>query len=160
MDKIYSRPRLRIPKIVFQKKIMKRGSIFDLKQSKKSKKIMQIIAVFVIAFLTAKFILDAVLPIFSDLCKNKAKSIATVVSNEQATTVMKEHTYDEIYSIEKDNNGNIAMIKSNVISINQIISDVAVKIQKEIDNKGKDNVRISLRKFYWDEITCRKRTTV
>lgn len=147
MDKIYSRPRIKLPKIVFQKKIRQRGNRFDLKQNKRKKKIMQIIAVLVIAFSTAKIILDAVLPIFKDLCENRAKSIATIVSNEQATIVMKEHTYDELFSIEKDNNGNIVMIKSNVIPINQIISDVAVKIQKEIDNKGKDNVKIAIRKF-------------
>ena len=89
MDKIYSRPRIKIPKIFFQKKF---------KHNKNSKKIVQIILTLLIEFSTAKIILDAVLPIFSNLCENKAKSIATIVSNEQATVVMKEHTYDEIFS--------------------------------------------------------------
>ena len=61
---------------------------------------------------------------------------------------MKEHTYDELFSIEKDNNGNITMIKSNVIPINEIISDVAIKIQNEINNQGRENIQIALRKFY------------
>ena len=61
---------------------------------------------------------------------------------------MKEHTYDELFSIEKDNNGNIAMIKSNVIPMNEIISDVAIKIQNEINNQGRENIQIALRKFY------------
>ena len=76
---------------------------------------------------------------------NKAKSIATIVSNEQATAVMSEHTYDELFTIEKDNSGNISMIKANVIPINEIISDVAVKIQEEIDRKGRENIEIALR---------------
>mgnify|MGYP004552864443 FL=1 len=38
-----------------------------------------------------------------------------MVSNEQATEVMKEHTYDEMFTIEKDSNNNITMIKSNII---------------------------------------------
>ena len=37
------------------------------------------------------------------------------------------------------------MIKSNVIQINEIISDVAVKIQNEIDEKGRENIEIALR---------------
>lgn len=103
----------------------------------------------IIAFSVAKLILDAVLPIFNELCKNRAKSIATMISNEQATMVMSQHTYDELFSFEKDNNGNIVMIKANVIPINEIISDVANKIQNQIDNRGRENIEIAIRKFYW-----------
>ena len=83
------------------------------------------------------------------MCEAKAKSIATIVSNEQATNVMKEHSYDELFTLEKDNNNNITMVKSNVIAINEIISDVAVKIQEDIDNRGRENIEIAIRKFYW-----------
>ena len=103
----------------------------------------------IIAFSTVKIVLDAVYPIFDTLCEAKAKSIATIVSNEQATNVMKEHSYDELFTLEKDNNNNITMIKSNVIAINEIISDVAVKIQEDIDNRGRENIEIAIRKFYW-----------
>ena len=101
MSKIYSRPRIRIPKIVTHtgKKM----------QSKKAKKMAKMFLILIIAFSTVKVILDAVLPIFDTLCENKAKSIATIISNEQATNVMKEHSYEELFSIEKDNNGNITI---------------------------------------------------
>lgn len=99
----------------------------------------------VIAFSTMKVILDAILPIFDTLCENRAKSIATIVSNEQATKVMSEHTYDELFTIQKDKNGNITMIQSNVIPINEIISDVANYIQEEINRQGRDSVSIALR---------------
>ena len=136
MSKIYSRPRIRIPKIVTHtgKKM----------QSKKAKMFL----ILIIAFSTVKVILDAVLPIFDTLCENKAKSIATIISNEQATNVMKEHSYEELFSIEKDNNVNITMIKTNVVPINEIISDVAVKIQEEINKRGRENIQIALRKLY------------
>ena len=39
------------------------------------------------------------------MCEEKAMSIATVISNNKATEVMAEHTYDEIFTIEKDKNG-------------------------------------------------------
>ena len=117
-------------------------------QGRKAKKMTTVILILIIAFSTVKLILDAVLPIFDTLCENRAKSIATMVSNEQATKVMKEHTYDELFSVEKDNNGNITMIKSNVVPINEIISDVANKIQEEINNRGRENIEIAIRKFY------------
>lgn len=140
MHKIYSRFRIKIPKITIQNS--------NKFQINKATKMIKVILIIIIAFATAKLILDSVLPIFDTLCENKAKSIATMISNEQATAVMKEHTYDELYQVEKDNNGNITIIKANVISINEIISDVALKIQGEIDKKGREDIGIAIRKFY------------
>ena len=140
MHKIYSRPRIRIPKVLIN------GEGIN---NHKNKKITKIIIILIIAFSTVKIVLDAVYPIFDTLCEAKAKSIATIVSNEQATNVMKEHSYDELFTLEKDNNNNITMVKSNVIAINEIISDVAVKIQEDIDNRGRENIEIAIRQFYW-----------
>lgn len=140
MYKIYSRPRIRIPKIV-----LNRGNKFN---NEKIKKLVSIIIILIIAFSTVKVVLDAVSPVFDTLCETKAKSIATMISNEQATIVMREHSYEELFTIEKDSDNNITMVKSNIIAINEIISDVAVKIQEDIDNKGKENIDIALRKFY------------
>lgn len=140
MSNIYSRPRIRIPKIFVSK--------VGEKNFKRKQKIAKIFIIMVIAFSTVKIVLDAVLPIYDTLCKDRAKAIATIISNEQATVVMREHVYDELFFLEKDNQGNIIMIKSNVSAINEIISDVAVKIQKEIDKKGRDDIQIAIRKFY------------
>ena len=140
MNKIYSRPRIRIPKFLLNnsKKLT----------TKKGKKLIKILVILSIAFVTAKLVLDSILPIFDTLCANKAKSIATIVSNEQATNVMKNYSYDELFTIEKDNSGNINMIRSNIIVINEIISDVANRIQEDLDTRGGENVEIALRKFY------------
>ena len=140
MHKIYSRPRIRIPKVLINGEVL---------NNHKNKKIAKIIIILIIAFSTVKIVLDAAYPIFDTLCEAKAKSIATIVSNEQATNVMKEHSYDELFTLEKDNNNNITMVKSNVLAINEIISDVAVKIQKDIDNRGRENIEIAIRQFYW-----------
>ena len=140
MHKIYSRPRIRIPKVLINGEVL---------NNHKNKKIAKIIIILIIAFSTVKIVLDAVYPIFDTLCEAKAKSIATIVSNEQATNVMKEHSYDELFTLEKDNNNNITMVKSSVLAINEIISDVAVKIQEDIDNRGRENIEIAIRQFYW-----------
>ena len=139
MYKIYSRPRIMIPKGVHncKKKF----------QDKKNRKKLKVLIILIIAFSTAKLILDSILPIFDTLCENKAKSIATIISNEQATAVMKRYTYDDMFIIEKDSNDKITMIRSNVIVINEIISDVAVKIQEEIDNRGREDIQIALGSF-------------
>lgn len=138
-SKIYSRPRIKFPKIFFAN-----GGDKSLKRKQK---ITKIFIIMVIAFSTVKIVLDAISPIFNALCEDKAKSIATIISNNEATNVMKDHTYDELFTIEKDKDGNITMIKSNVIPINEIISDVAVKIQNSINERGKENIKISIGSF-------------
>ena len=138
-SKIYSRPQIKIPPIFS-------NNIGD-KNLKRKQKIVKIFIIMVIAFSTVKIVLDAILPIFDTLCKDKAKSIATIIANEEATNVMKEHTYDELFTLEKDKDGNITMIKSNIIAINEIISDVAVKIQNTINQRGRENIEIALGSF-------------
>lgn len=149
MYKIYSRTRIRLPKF-----IENRGD----KSKKISKKLATIIIILVIAFSTMKYVLDAVNPIFDTLCESRAKSIATTVSNEQAIAVMKSYTYDDLFTVEKDANDNITMIKSNVTNMNEITSKIAINIQQELDNKGREDIQIALRKFYRVETVVRKRT--
>lgn len=145
MNKIYSRPRIKLPKFYFRE--------FNFKGNKKNNKINKnkgkITLIIVIAILTAKIVLDAVYPIFDTLCESKAKSIATIISNEEATNVMKEYSYDELFTVEKDANNNITMIKSNIKTINEITSSVAVRIQNRINDTERENIEIALRKFYW-----------
>ncbi len=136
MDKIYSRPRIKIPKIIIKGRKVRNTKV---------KKMTTLLVIFIIAFITSIIILDAILPMFDTLCENRAEAIATIVSNEQATAVIKEHTYDELYTIEKDGEGNITMIKANVMPINEIISNIANKIQEGIDKRGRENVEIALR---------------
>lgn len=139
MHKIYSRSRIRIPKIII--------NTGEKLKKEKNRKIGRIVIILIIAFSTVKLVLDAVLPIFDTLCEDKAKSIATIISNEEATNVMREHSYDELFTIEKDTGGNITIIKSNVIPINEIISDVAIKIQNQIDKRGREDIEIAVGSF-------------
>ena len=133
VDKIYSRTRIKLPKI------------FNAQNSKmpkeKRNKIIKIMVIVIIAIFTMKLILDAILPIFDKLCEDKAKAIATVVSNDQATFVMSQHTYDELYTIEKDETGN-TLIRANVVPINNLISDLTERIQNEFNKVEEPEITI------------------
>lgn len=130
MDKIYSRKRIKLPKVNFNNKN------FGEFNSKNAKKI-KIVAIAVIAVFAAILIIKAIEPVINKQSIVVAKSIATKISNEQATAVMANYKYQDLCSIEKDENGNIRMIKSNIIPVNEITSDIAVKIQDEL-NKTQD----------------------
>ena len=60
---------------------------------------------------------------------------------------MNKYQYDELFSIEKDNNGNITLIKANVTPINNMISDLTESIQHEFDNVGTQTIEITLGSF-------------
>lgn len=145
MHKIYSRPRIKIPKIKMNRIGIQNRRVNNINSKKINTNKLKIIIIIVIAFFTVTTILKAVYPIFDTLCESKAKSIATIISNEEASNVMKEHSYDELFILEKDSNNNIGMIKSNIIKINEITSDIALRIQKRIDKTEKDNIEIALR---------------
>ena len=115
--------------------------------SKNVKKSLKLIIILLIAIATAKYIIDTATPIFETLCINKSKSMATIISNTETINVMKSHSYDELFTIEKDADGNVTMIKSNMVSINEITSEIATNIQKELDNKGRENIQIALGSF-------------
>ncbi len=147
MAKIYSRPRIKLPKACING---------DKINKKKLLNLLEIIIIFCIAGGVSKYILDAVNPIFDTLCEAKSKSMATMILNEQTNNVMKQYSYEDIFTIERNNTTNkIIMIKSNTTNINIITTKIALNAQKEIDSKGSEDISIALRKFYRVKIIIR-----
>lgn len=98
MDKIYSRRRIRLPKLEFLYKNSKEPKYRNLM------KVFKITCIVSIAIVTEYVIVQAISPIIDKQCINMAKSIATKVSNEQATIVMSRYKYDDLCTITKDSN--------------------------------------------------------
>lgn len=136
MYKIYSRPRIKIPSFLIKKRNI---------NNKIPKKIVIILAVLAIAFFTIKHTLDAVSPVYDTLCTAKAKSIATTVSNEETMKIMKKYSYEDLFTVEKDSNNNITMIKSKTNTINKISNEISLNVQTQIDNRGKEDISIAMR---------------
>lgn len=149
MEKIYSRPRLLLSKKEENKynKISpnKKNNSFNNKEI--IRKTAKIAIIIIIAISVATNMIRAVEPIINRQCINMAKRLATEISNEQLTVVMEKYDYDDFINIIQDQNGNIKMIKSNVISINEVTSDIAVKIQEEINKIEDDDFSIRLGSF-------------
>ena len=117
-------------------------------QNKNVVKLIKIIAILTIAIIVFKVAMEATIPIINEQCKTMAKSIATKISNEEATRVMADYKYEDFCKVEKDENNNIKMIGINIITINQIISDIPVLIQQELEKEENNTFTIKLRKFY------------
>lgn len=141
MDMIYSRKRIRLPKVVYKK--FQNPKM----QNNKNKKLVKFITILSIAIVTFTMAINGITPIFETLCKDKAKSIATIICNEESTKIINNYKYEDLVTIYKDSNNNITMIKSNITPINLIISDVAEKIQKRLDKVEGEQVGIRLGSF-------------
>lgn len=107
MDKIYSRPRLLLPKIKFNRFNKSHGNRFNNYNNKNNKikrKVSTIVVVLIIAFATVFKMLDSIDGIVDKQCETGAKSIATRISNEQATAVMTKYKYEDLFNTQKDAN--------------------------------------------------------
>lgn len=96
------------------------------------------------AIVVYKIILDYINPVFETLCDEKVKSIATIISNQESTKAMNKYQYEELYTIEKDEAGNIVIIKSNVVPINNMISDLTEGIQNRFDEIEESEIKIPI----------------
>ena len=137
MSLIYSRPRIKLPKFF----------IINNKRNIKHKKILKMFYIFFIFFLVFGVVVKAVTPTFNQLCADKAKSIATIITNDETTNAIIDYEYSDFVIIHKDDRGNILMLESNMKNINIVISDVAARIQKSINNTEAEDISISLGSF-------------
>lgn len=135
--KIYTRHRIKLPKIT---------------EDRNKRKTIKILLILVIAITIVRAVLLSINPIIEEKCKTVAKSIATKISNEQATLVMAKYTYEDLINVIKDENGNIKMIGTNIISVNEIISDIPIKIQEELEKSENNNFNIKLGSFFGSKI--------
>ena len=135
MENIYSRRRFIIKPFGNKSK--------NPKKEKLKKKVIKFIIIISISIYGFKTCLDYIQPVYETLCNEKSKSVATIITNRQTTIYMNKYQYDELFSIEKDNNGNITLIKANVTPINNMISDLTESIQHEFDNVGTQTIEIT-----------------
>lgn len=135
MDKIYSRRRFLI-KPLFKKNISK--------ARKQKKKLIKVIIIISVVLLLYNMIFRYIEPIFTSMSEEKTKALATIIVNEQSTIAMNKYQYDELFTIEKDENGEIVIIKSNVVPMNNMISDLTANIQYQFNDIEKTTIKIPL----------------
>lgn len=133
-SKIYSRPRF-----IFSSQSYNNKN----KINKNNKQIISIIAIILVAIITFYAITRAINPIINELCIDKAKNIATQISNEEATLIMNKYAYDDLITIVRDNNGNIKMLQTNTKNINQILSDIPINMIERFEENNETYVYIN-----------------
>ena len=124
MDKIYSRARIRVPKVVYT----------GVKGNRKFEKIIRVIIILIIAISVMMNILNAIDPIFTAVCKNKAESIVTIEVNKITTINVDKYQDYEMITIKQNEEGNIELLQVNTRPLNNMISDITNDIQVSMNN--------------------------
>lgn len=98
MEKIYSRPRIKLKK-------------FSTMNKRQKIKIILYFMV-VIIFLSICFVVKAAYPIFVASCENAATSSATNILNKEVNEVMLVYNYNDLVNIGKDQNRKYYLYRS------------------------------------------------
>lgn len=133
MDKIYSRPKIKLP-------ILKMAKT----NNNKIKKIYFTALILVIAVTTGYNVLKSIDPIFEGLCISKAQGIATDITNRKSSEVLARYNYQDTVKLIKSDDGKNSILKTDIVMINQIISDIAIEIQNELDKLEEQNIEIPI----------------
>lgn len=121
----------------------KRFKFFNKKIENKYKKLIFLMIIIIVIFLIGIFIWESIKPVFEVLCEDKAKGIATKITNQETSKVLTKYNYNAFFTIEKDNNGDVQMITANVLQINQVTSDIALDIQESLENESNNRLYIA-----------------
>ena len=126
MDKIYSRKRIKI----------------FYSDSKKIKKKVTFTLVIAVATATIISSIKSIDPIFENLCKEKAMTIATKILNTESTKVVHKYEYKDIVQITKNENDGTNILKTDVTVINDIASDIAVEVTDRLQEIKDEKIEI------------------
>ncbi len=83
-------------------------------------------------------------PIIRNYSKTAAKNEAGLIVNDTVAEILKDEniTYSTLVSIEKDKDGNIKAITTDIVNLNLLKAEINSKISQSIENKGYFKVKI------------------
>lgn len=128
MDKIYSRPRIRFPKV-----------FYSGKNNKNHEKLVKIVLILTIAILVMINILNAIDPIFESACVDVVNGLITVEISKITSANIDKYQENEIITIKQDEYGNVQLLQVNSRPLNNMISDITKDIQSSINNNSNVN---------------------
>lgn len=131
MDKIYSRPRIKFIKFKHEKI-----------SEKRIKKAYFTILILIISLITGYKLLKSMDPIFEGLCLAKTQGIATEITNKKSSEVLLQYDYNDTVQIIKSEDGKNSILKTDIVTLNRIISDIAIEIQNALNEVGRQEIKI------------------
>lgn len=107
--------------------------------------IFALVVIFLISILLLYLVNRIISPSVISYADMEIKSRATTIINEKILEeYTKEFNYDNIINVEKNNEGNITLLKADTLKMNRIACDVALATQKELKSASRIKISIPL----------------
>ena len=114
-------------------------------QIKHPKIIMVIIAIFVLFNSILYFFDKNILPAVLAIGEEKLKREATTIINETALDIYsKDFNYNDMIVIEKDNEGNITMLRADTVKLNYLSAKLVLSSNDKIDKLSEVGLKVPL----------------
>ena len=116
-------------------------------KKQKRRKSLFFISIILIASLMLAVAFDMRLsPMVRTAAVRRARSIATYVISETVCSCIEEEgvSYDDLVSLEKNNNGEIAALTTDIVRLNKLKSNIAVQIYDNLSNIDKDKISLPI----------------
>lgn len=139
MDKIYSR--FRLPTIIYNNPNNNNKNKYF---NKYKNFIVWIIATIIIAYITAIQIINSINPMLERQSRIMARSTAAKLSNEASKEAMKDLTYQDLCIVDKDENGNVTMMRLDVSNVNKVTTQIALDIQNNLNDRATSSIYIKI----------------
>ena len=102
--------------------------------------------IFILALCAATFLcfLKTVRPVMVELAKSKAAYIANQIIDKSVSEIFKKQPikYSDIIRLEKDQNGNIRAVQSDLFEVNSLKTEIALDIQRKIAEASETDFKI------------------
>lgn len=110
--------------------------------SKNAKRFFSIFIILVITIFTFYSLFKSLNPVFESLALEKAREIGTKVMNEASNKILENYDYENIVAIE--NNENSKVLKTDVVLINKIASQIALEAESRLQQLKNDTISIPI----------------
>ncbi|MCL2355254.1 MAG: hypothetical protein FWC68_05265 [Oscillospiraceae bacterium] len=133
MDRIYSRRRIRIPKL----------NMFYSNNRKPSKmSILLILAV--IATITFFMSINAINPIFTELSSMKARNLATEIINYETNRILAKHNYTNIVTTVGEGEDTTNVLVTDIVAVNRIANEIALAVEERLSSLRNETIEIPI----------------
>lgn len=129
---------------------------FNLNKYLKEKKIVTVLLIILLIItIIWHTIINRIMPTFSNLAKNKSINTSTSIINQVVLEKMANVSYSDIVSFEKNDQGQITMIKLNSVQMNKLTSEISLGIQDKFLNLDNETINITLGSTFGNDLFVR-----
>ncbi|HEX3038532.1 MAG TPA: sporulation protein YunB [Oscillospiraceae bacterium] len=98
------------------------------------KRVLVFIVLFIIAFV---FVSIQLRPVITNVTQNEAKQMSVNAINSTVTEELTKSNikYDDMVNIERDNNGKVLAITTNIVKMNELKSSILTAVQQKLSDQ-------------------------